>query len=38
MLWFVAGRVLYSGAWGGTVLFAGLGLILLASTLRRSRQ
>jgi hypothetical protein len=38
VLWFLAGRVLYSAAWCGAVLFAGLGLILLASTIRRSRQ
>lgn len=38
VLWFLAWRVLYSAAWSGAVLFAGLGLILLASTIRRSRQ
>jgi hypothetical protein len=38
VLWFLGGRVLYSAAWSGAVLFAGLGLILLASTIRRSRQ
>ena len=38
VLWFLAGRVLYSATWSGAVLFAGLGLILFASTIRRSRQ
>jgi hypothetical protein len=38
VLWFLAGRMLYSATWSGGVLFAGLGLILLASTIRRSRQ
>jgi hypothetical protein len=38
VLWVLAGRVLYSATWSGAVLFAGLGLILFASTIRRSRQ
>jgi hypothetical protein len=38
VLWFLAARVLHSATWNGAVLFAGLGLILLASTIRRSRQ
>jgi hypothetical protein len=38
VLWFLAARVLHGATWSGAVLFAGLGLILLASTIRRSRQ
>jgi hypothetical protein len=35
--WFVSAHLLHAG-WSGVVLFVGLGLILLESTTRRSRQ
>lgn len=37
-LWLLSLSVLRDTAWSGTLLFAGLGLILLASTIRRSHK
>jgi hypothetical protein len=36
--WFLAEHVLARSQWTGAVLFVGLALILLESTLRRSRH
>ena len=38
VVWFLSGRMLQGIGWSGAILFAGLGLILLQSTLRRAGQ
>jgi hypothetical protein len=38
MNWLLSTYLLRQSEWGGVVLFAGLGLILLESTTRRSRR
>jgi hypothetical protein len=38
MSWLLSTYLLRQSEWGGVVLFAGLGLILLESTTRRSRR
>lgn len=38
MSWLLSTNLLRQSEWGGVVLFAGLGLILLESTTRRSRR
>jgi hypothetical protein len=38
MNWLLSTYLLRQSEWGGVVLFAGLGLILLESTARRSRR
>jgi hypothetical protein len=38
MNWFLSTYLLRQSEWGGVVLFAGLGLILLESATRRSRR